>query len=157
MPGPCASSQLAFFYLVFSDTEIWPFGPQSPWFAITHNVEDLQHKTFAIILLALGFVELQRARGKWKSLWAAYFFPVLGATGAILLLFHAHGGDMHAPHAMENMEHIQTQHRWFASTGLAVALTNGLAETPQRWQQFFKKVWPTLLIVLGFLLMRYTE
>lgn len=25
------------FLLVFSDTEIWPFGPQTPWYAITHS------------------------------------------------------------------------------------------------------------------------
>ena len=34
------------FLLVFSDTEIWPFGPQNPWYALTHNAEDLQHKIF---------------------------------------------------------------------------------------------------------------
>ena len=52
------------FLLVFSDTEIWPFGPQTPWYALTHNLEDLQHKIFSIILLAIGYVELQRARGR---------------------------------------------------------------------------------------------
>src|SRR2546429_3153662 len=35
------------FLLVFSDTEIWPFGPQTPWYAVTHNPEDLQHKIFS--------------------------------------------------------------------------------------------------------------
>jgi len=55
------------FVLVYSDTEIWPFGPQTPWYAITHNVEDLQHKIFSIILLALGYVEFQRALGRLKS------------------------------------------------------------------------------------------
>jgi copper resistance protein D len=145
------------FVLVYSDTEIWPFGPQSPWYAITHNAEDLQHKIFSIILLALGCVEFQRARGRLKSPWAAWFFPVVGGTGAILLLFHVHSGDMQAPHAMETMQRIQREHRWFASTGLGVAVANGLAETPQKWQQFFKKVWPTLLILLGVLLILYKE
>ena len=58
------------FVLIFSDTEIWPFGPQTPWYAITHNAEDLQHKIFSIILLALGYVEFQRVRGRLKSPWA---------------------------------------------------------------------------------------
>jgi len=78
-------------------------------------------------------------------------------VGAILLLFHVHGGDMQAPHAMETMEHIQKQHRWFAATGFGVALANGLAGTPLKWQQLFKKAWPALLIVLGVLLTQYTE
>jgi copper resistance protein D len=145
------------FVMVFSDTEIWPFGPQSPWYAITHNAEDLQHKIFAVILLAVGYVELQRARGRLRVPWAAWVFPVVGVVGAILLLFHVHGGDMQAPHAMEAMERIQKQHRWFAGIGLGIALANGLAETPQRWQQFFRNAWPALLIVLGILLTQYTE
>jgi len=145
------------FVLVFSDTEIWPFGPQTPWYALTHNPEDLQHKIFSIILLAIGYVELQKARGRLKTRWAIWFFPVVGVAGAILLLFHVHSGDMGAPHAMETMEHIQKQHRWFAATGLGVALANGLAGTPQKWQQLFKKAWPVLLIVLGILLTQYTE
>jgi hypothetical protein len=145
------------FLLIFSDTEIWPFGPQSPWYAITHNTEDLQHKIFAVILLAVGYVEFQRARGRLTAPWAAWFFPVVGAAGAILLLFHVHGGDMQAPHAMESMERIQMQHRWFAATGFGIAIANGLAETPQRWQQYFRKIWPALLIVLGALLTQYTE
>ena len=145
------------FLLVFSDTEIWPFGPQTPWYALTHNTEDLQHKIFSIILLAIGYVELQRARGKIRSPWAPWCFPVAGVAGAIMLLFHVHGGDMHAQHAMETMQNIQKQHRWFAATGLGVALTNGLAGTPQKWQQFFKRIWPLLLIALGVLLIQYTE
>jgi hypothetical protein len=92
------------FLLVFSDTEIWPCGPQTPWYAVTHNPEDLQHKLFAIILLAVGFVELQRAKGRFRAPWIGWFFPVVGGAGAVLLLFHVHSGDMQAPHAMETME-----------------------------------------------------
>lgn len=154
---PMCFLAVGLFVLVFSDTEIWPFGPQTPWYALTHNHEDLQHKIFSIILLAIGYVELQRARGRLSAVWSTWFFPVVGVAGAILLLFHVHGGDMHAPHAMEAMEHIQKQHRWFAATGLGIALANGLAGTPQKWQQFFKKAWPILLIVLGVLLTQYTE
>jgi hypothetical protein len=147
------------FLLVFSDTEIWPFGSQSPWHALTNNLEVLQHKTFAAILLTIGYVELQRARGRMKAPWAAWFFPVFGIFGAILLLFHVHSCDMQAPNAMETMEHIQKQHRWFATAAFGIALTNGLAGTgtPQRLQPFFKAVWPAMLIVLGILLARYME
>jgi copper resistance protein D len=145
------------FLLIFSDTEIWPFGPQTPWYALTHSTEDLQHKVFAVILLAIGCIELQRARGRLKAIWATWVFPVMGVAGAFLLLFHVHGGDMQAPHAMETMEHIQNQHRWFAATGFGIALTNGLAGTPQKWQQLFEKTWPLLLVMLGVLLTQYTE
>ena len=145
------------FLLVFSDTEIWPFGPQSPWFAITHNMEDLQHKLFSLILLSVGYVEFQRTRGRFKAAWTAWFFPIVGMAGAILLLFHVHSGDMKAPNAMETMERIQKEHLWFASTGFGIALTNGLAETRSKWRDIYKITWPSLLIVLGILLMLYIE
>ena len=76
------------FLLVFSDTELWPFGPQSWWYGLTHNLEDLQHKTFALILLALGILEVLRARGILKSAWAGWVFPVLACCGSVMLLFH---------------------------------------------------------------------
>jgi hypothetical protein len=145
------------FVLVYSDLEIWPFGPQTPWYALTHNLEDLQHKVFAVILLSLGYVELQRARGRFKGIWTAMFFPVVAIVGAILLLFHEHGGDMSAPNAMAVMDHIQAQHRWFAAAGFGIAISKGLAEIPQKWQPIFNKAWPALLAVLGVLLLFYTE
>jgi hypothetical protein len=145
------------FVLVFSDLEIWPFGPQTPWYALTHSLEDLQHKVFAVILLSLGYVELQRARGRFQGLWSAMFFPVVAIAGAILLLFHEHGGDMSAPNAMVIMGHIQTQHRWFATAGFGIAVSKGVAEVSQKWHPIFSKAWPALLTVLGVLLIVYTE
>jgi len=145
------------FLLIFSDTDIWPFGSLSPWYALTHNAEDLQHKVFSVILLALGYVEIQRVRGRFTAAWTAWVFPVMSASGATLLLFHAHGGDMSAPHAMEVMERVQRQHAWFAATGFGIALTSGLAGTPSGLQRIFKWIWPLFLIALGVLLILYVE
>jgi putative copper resistance protein D len=145
------------FLMIFSDTEIWPFGRQTPWFAITHDPEVLQHKTFALILLALGTIELQRARKRLQNAWSAWAFPVVGTFGAVLLLFHHHAAGMHGAHHMETMEHIQNQHRAFAATSGGIALTKGLSELHTNWQEIFQKTWPLLMIVLGVLLMVYTE
>jgi hypothetical protein len=144
------------FVLMFGDMEIWPFGPQTPWFALTHNIEALQHKIFSTILFLLGYVEFQRARGRFKGLWSAMFFPVVGAVGAILLLFHVHSAAM-VPDAMRAMEHIERQHRWFAAAGFGIVITKGLAEISQKWQLVFRKAWPALLTVLGILLIVYAE
>jgi hypothetical protein len=145
------------FLLIFSDTEIWPFGPQTPWYAITHNVEDLQHKTFAIILVGLGAIELQRARGRLQNAWSPWVFPVAGMVGTVLLLFHHHSPGMHGAHHMETMEHVKAQHREFAEAGCGIALTKGLSEVHTTWQEAFRKIWPVFMIVLGVLLMMYTE
>jgi len=145
------------FLLVFSDTELWPFGPQSWWYGLTHNPEDLQHKTFAVILLALGVIEVQRARGVLKSAWAGWLFPVLACFGSVLLLFHEHQGGMHAPDHMTVMAHIQAEHLGFSVTGFGIGFAKGLSELPTRWKTAFARLWSILMIVLGVLLILYTE
>jgi copper resistance protein D len=145
------------FLLVFSDTELWPFGPQSWWYGLTHSPEDLQHKTFALILLVLGIIEVQRVRGKLKSAWAGWAFPVLAAFGSVLLLFHEHHTGMHGAEHMSTMARIQSEHLGFAVTGFAIGAFRGLSEVPTRWQVIFAKLWPLLMIGLGVLLLLYRE
>src|SRR6267154_1602069 len=145
------------FLLVFSDTELWPFGPQSWWYGLTHNPEDLQHKTFALILLALGIIEVQRARGILKSAWAGWVFPILAAFGSVLLLFHEHHTGMHGADHMSTMARIQAEHLSFAVTGFGIGAFRGLSEVPTRWQVLFARLWPLLMIVLGVLLLLYRE
>jgi len=144
------------FLLIFSDTEIWPFGYVSFLYAITHNPEDAQHKTFALILLILGAIEMLRASGRLKAAWSAWVFPVVAMGGAILLLFHHHGG-MHGPDAMQTMVRVQHQHARFAEAGAGAAVAKGLAETSTKWYGFFSKVWPLFMIALGVMLLMYTE
>jgi copper resistance protein D len=146
-----------FFVLIFSDTEIWPWGHQSVFYALTHNLEDLQHKMFAIILLVLGLVETQRVRGRLKSAWSAWAFPVLSLAGVVLLLFHSHEAGMHGPDPMALMERIQLQHRWYASVGLGIVITKGLSEAPTKWRRTLNNAWPILLIILGASLTLYSE
>lgn len=145
------------FLLIFSDTEMWPFGHQSIWYAMTHNVEVLQHKTFAVILLALGTVELERARGKLQNAWSPWVFPVVGMAGVVLLLFHHHSPGMHGAHHMATMQHVQAQHREFAEASGGIALSKGLSEVHTTWQEAFNKMWPIFMIILGVLLMMYSE
>lgn len=145
------------FLLIFSDTELWPFGPQSWWYGLTHNLEDLQHKTFAVILLILGAIEIQRARGVLKSAWAIWVFPVLALFGSVMLLFHEHHSGMHGIDHMTVMKRIQAEHLSFAIIGGGVGVVKGLSELHTRWQVVFIKSWPLLLIILGVLLMRYIE
>jgi putative copper resistance protein D len=145
------------FLLIFSDTELWPFGPQSWWYGLTQNLEDLQHKTFAAILLTLGALEIQRARDVLKSAWAGWAFPLLGLFGSVLLLFHEHHTGMHGAEHVNVMARIQTEHLHFAIAGCGIGVVKGLSELRTRWQTVFVKSWPLLLIVLGVLLLRYVE
>lgn len=145
------------FVLVWSDTELWPFGPQSWYYGLTNHPEVLQHKIFAFLLLILGVLEFRRARGLEKSRWAGWVFPVLALAGSAMLFFHDHRAGIHGPNHMELMRRIQSEHASFAITGLGIALSKGLAETRFAWRPFFARLFPALLLVLGSLLLVYTE
>jgi hypothetical protein len=145
------------FVLVWSDTELWPFGHREWLEALRHNQEVLQHKTFAVLLLVLGVTEWQRARGVLKAVWSGWVFPALAIGGSLLLLFHRHEAAMHGPDHMELMARIQSEHLSYAVAGIGLGLAKGLAEVKTRLQGGFGKVWPLLMIVLGVLLMFYRE
>jgi copper resistance protein D len=146
-----------FFLLVWSDTELWPFGDRAWLEALRSNPEVLQHKTYAVLLLALGAIEWQRARGILTAAWSAWVFPALAIGGAILLVFHQHEGGMHGPNHEDVMARIQSEHLSYSFVGTGIGLTKGLSEVRTPWQRVFQTAWPLLMILLGILLMFYRE
>jgi putative copper resistance protein D len=136
---------------------LWPFGQREWLEALRNNREVLQHKTFAVLLLALGVIEWQRASGVLKAIWGGWAFPALAIGGSLLLLFHQHEGGMHGPNHMELMARIQSEHLSYTVTGIGIGLTKGLADVKTRFRRGFGKTWPVLMIVLGILLMFYQE
>jgi copper resistance protein D len=145
------------FVLVFSDTELWPFGRQSWVYGLTQHGEVRQHKSFAVLILGLGIIELLRARGNLRAAWSRWVFPVLAIAGSVILLFHQHTGGMHGAGHMERMVRIQSQHLSYTAAGFGIGLTKGLSELKTKWQGIFAKLWPSIMIVLGVLLMFYLE
>jgi hypothetical protein len=148
---------LGVFVLVWSDSELWPLGSQ-PWLdTMASDPEVFQHKIFAVLLLALGVIEWQRARGALTAAWSAWVFPALAIGGSVLLLFHQHGGGMHGPDHMERMARIQSEHLSYSLAGIGLALTRSLSEIRTHWQTVFSRSWPVLMLVLGILLTFYRE
>jgi len=145
------------FLLVWSDTELWPFGQQRWIDVMIRDSEVLQHKTFAVLLLTLGIVELQRARGALTAMWSGWVFPVLAIGGSVLLLFHSHQAGMHGADHLERMARIQTEHLSYSVAGIGIAVTRSLSEIETNWRKVFSRTWPVLMMVLGILLMVYRE
>jgi len=144
------------FVLVYSDTELWPFGPK-PWIQGTiTNPEVIQHKIFAVLLLIVGLIEVERVRRGLKGVWV-WVFPVLALTGSVLLLCHSHHSGMRGPNHIAIMARIQAEHLSYAVAGFGIVSAKGLAEVSTKWQIVFAKLWPTLMVVLGVLLMCYAE
>jgi copper resistance protein D len=145
------------FVLVWSDTELWPFGDRQWLEALQHNPEVLQHKTFAVLLLGLGSIEWLYVNQTLKAAWTRLAFPVLAIAGSILLLFHQHEGGMQGPDHMNVMARIQFQHLSYAVTGIGIGVAKGAAELRMRGRKIFARLWPTLMVMLGILLMFYRE
>jgi len=145
------------FLLVWSDTELWPFGHRQWLEALQNNPEVRQHKAFAVLLLGLGVIEWRRAGGVLTSAWSGWVFPVLATAGSVLLLFHQHEGGMQGPDHMEVMARIQSEHLSYSLAGMGIGLTRGLAEVKTRWQGVFARLCPVLMIALGVLLVFYRE
>ena|SRR5438874_10092505 len=145
------------FVLAWSDSELWPFGHRQWFEALQNNREVLQHKIFAALLLCLGLIEWQRARGALKAAWSNWIFPGIAVLGSLLLIFHQHEGGMIGEHHMETMERIQSEHMSYLACGLGIGLSNGLSAVNTRFTGVFKRVWPILMVVLGLLLMFYKE
>ena len=145
------------FVLVWSDTELWPFGPHHWLEKLQQDREVLQHKVFAALLLGLGSIEWLRLKGTLRAAWSAFVFPALAIGGSILLLFHQHQAGMHGPDHMELMARIQSQHLSYSLLGIGIGLTKGLSEIRVPGQRFLVKLWPLMMVGLGVLLMLYTE
>lgn len=110
-----------------------------------------------MILLALGILELQRARGVLKSVWSGWVFPVLAFGGSLMLLFHEHHSGMHGAELTTVMFRIQGEHLNFAFAGFGIGVLKGLSEFPTRWQVTLARLWSLPMIALGILLMLYAE
>ena len=146
------------FLLGFSDNELWPFGPMNWWTDLLHDRQALQHKVFAAILLAIGYFELQRARGIAKAAWSKWIFPVLATCGSILLLFHEHSITMMP--GMDHtsvMIHIESEHEGFAAVGAGIGISKGLSDWSVSRGVTFERIWAILMILLGVLLVVYSE
>jgi hypothetical protein len=145
------------FLLVWSDTQLWPFGGQGWIDEMSRNSEVLQHKVFAVLLLTLGAIEWQRMRGVLTAAWSGWVFPALAIAGSVLLLFHSHTAGMVGGDHLERMARIESEHLSYSLAGMGIALTKGLSEIETHWRKVFTRIWPVVMIVLGILLMLYRE
>jgi hypothetical protein len=78
------------FLALWSDAEIWPRGNLSWTWLLHHDQEAGQHKIYAFLLIAMGFIEYLRVRGFPHRFWRIWAFPTLAIAGAAFLLVHDH-------------------------------------------------------------------
>ncbi|MEJ0016116.1 MAG: CopD family protein [Acetobacteraceae bacterium] len=147
---------LAAFLFLRSDPEVWPLG-EVGFFASFRDVEVLQHRVFVVLIAAFAIFEWRVRTGRSVKPWARLVFPLLCATGGILLLTHSH--------AIANVKEqllIELTHTPLAIAGIVAGWARWLelrldpAVNPvvaglARW------IWPICFILVGLMLLNYRE
>lgn len=153
LPGALLAA--AFFLLVWSDHEAWPIGSLS--FSQTFfgsDPEIIQHKSFALLSLTVGTIELLRRLGQFgHAVWATPL-PVYAIIGGLALFGHSHGAHPSA--------HTIALHHALMGT---LAITAGSSKLVSKWQaremaqerSYWDVAWAGLILLIAAQLLIYSE
>jgi len=159
---------LAEFLFFRNDPEAWPVGPMS-FSASLHDPEDLQHRIFLLLVIAIAVVELLRAADRLPGFLAKFGLPILGTFGAVYLFFHKHGGpememamnsgSASTPamqRAMASMSVVRHEHLWFSIFGFALVAAKLLADAGYIHGRK-AALWSVFAIMMGAYMIGYVE
>lgn len=152
---PGALSVVGGYTLIWSDHDAWPIGSLSfveTFFGQDHEI--IQHKSYAILALAIAFFEMLRRTGKVRHpAWAAPLV-LLVLVSALSLFDHSHGNH---PAAAK----IQFHHSLLGIVGVGAAISKGLASwlpgASSQMRKWWDMAWAGLIILFGLLLLGYSE
>jgi hypothetical protein len=152
---PAALLGAAAFLLVWSDHEAWPIGSLS--FAETflgNDHEILQHKTYGLLALAVGLIELYRRLDRLTHVGWLAPLPLFAMIGGLMLFTHSHG-------AHPSAEKIALHHAVMGT----LAVSAGSSRLASAWGEVFmgwsrsrwEAIWAGLILLIGLQLLVYSE
>jgi len=146
---PTAMLGAGAFLLIWSDHEAWPIG--SLGFVQTFfgpDWEIIQHKLYAILLLAVGSIELLRRTGRLAPAWWKMPLPALAIIGGLVLFLHSHGAHPAA-------HKIAIHHTIMGTMAIAAGSSKLVSEAPDRSR--WGLAWACLILLIGVQLLLYSE
>lgn len=146
---PAAMLGAGAFLLIWSDHEAWPIG--SLGFVQTFfgaDWEIVQHKLYAVLLLAVGSIELLRRTGRLAPAWWKIPLPALAIIGGLALFLHSHGAHPAA-------HKIALNHTIMGTMAIAAGSSKLVAEVPDRSR--WGLAWACLILLIGVQLLVYSE
>lgn len=149
---PLAFLGLAVFLAFRADADAWPLGPKGFWSSML-DPEILQHRIFALMIVAFAIFEWGVQVGRVHSRAAALVFPAVSALGGALLLTHSHG--------LSNIKEeylAEASHLPIAIFAVAAGWSRWLEQRLDRaWQRLPGMVWPVCFVAIGLMLLFYRE
>jgi len=152
---PAALLGAATFLLIWSDHEAWPIGSMSvaeTFFGNDHEI--LQHKTYGLLALTVGLIELYRRLDRVVHTGWLIPLPLFAMIGGLMLFTHSHGAHPSAHkiamhHAVMGTLAVSAGSSKLASAGRGVFM--GWSRT--RWET----IWAGLILLIGLQLLVYSE
>jgi hypothetical protein len=146
---------VGFYLLIWSDIDAWPLveGFYKPF--LVGDWEAIQHKLYAMLLLATGVIELLRRRGRLaRPVWRIPL-PLFAIIGGVLLFLHVH-------HVHTGMEVIKLHHRIMGATAILAGCCKLVPDVSRTAESVMKRpawdlAWSVLLFLVGLELMLYFE
>lgn len=145
---------LAVFILLRADPENWPLGPR-PFWASFSAPDVLQHRIYAVLIVAFAIFEWAAETGRLKWQFASCIFPLICAAGGALLLTHSH--------ALGNIKEemlAEMSHSPIALLGATAGWSRWLElrlDEKTTTTKIASYLWPICLILVGALLLDYRE
>jgi len=138
------------YMILLSDPAAWPLGPMDLRESLADPIV-LQHKTFAVIMVALGFIDLLRRLGRLTTTaWQVAFYAVALVPGVMLLAHDTASAGQH---------HVQAflfNHPLMGTLAVATLTVKVLvdAKVITGYKAF---AYPLLILMLGLQLFLYEE
>jgi putative copper resistance protein D len=144
-----------FFLLVWSDHNAWPIGALS--FVETFfgsDPEIFQHKSYGLLSLTVGAIELLRRLGQIRhAAWVAPL-PFFAIIGGLMLFGHSHG--VHPSAAKIAMDHAMMG-TMAVTAGSSKLLSDWFRSPSQAGFSKWEMPWACLILFIGIQLLIYSE
>src|SRR5437763_1733334 len=143
---------LGVFIFIRADPENWPLGPNRFWESFD-QVEVLQHRAAALMVVAFAAFEWRVQRNRTRSLLPSLVFPAVCVIGGALLLTHTHAFANSKDQVLAELSHTP-----LAILGVLAGCMRWLElRLPRPDSRIPGQMWPLCFMLIGALLLTYKE
>ncbi|MGH7180775.1 MAG: hypothetical protein ACREJN_02220 [Nitrospiraceae bacterium] len=153
LPGALLTA--GFYLFIWSDHEAWPIGSLS--FMQTFfgtDSEIFQHKSYALLSLMVGTIELFRRLGAFShAVWVTPL-PLFAVIGGLMLFGHSHG--LHPSAAKIALGHT-IMGTMSVTAGVSKLLSDWFRSSTHKRSSRWEVLWALLILLIGIQLSLYSE